>query len=905
MTSEKNHAHLNITSSVSEDASSRVSDTLKAVTSHPLSLNDVGEHFSTDQKLYILKKLNFDTLVSLDDLPVSASYMLEKIEHLSVTDAIGILQEFVVAHAEDVNIKTEDFKFIEKLLAVTPVNNAVDNAVDNAFTEKKHISEKVIQENEWNDVLPGQYEIFDWELQLKTEAGIIEFHSPYPEVRAVTEPYDDADLPCETLRVYIVGIIWTVIGSFINEFFMERQPAITLNSSVVQIFLYPSGTLLAWILPKYKFKVWKWTVDLNPGPWNYKEQMLATLLYSVSGNAPYVSYNIPVMKMPLFYGVDWANWGYQILLIFSTQFMGFGFAGIMRKFAVYPTRAIWPTILPTLALNKALVQSEPKEIINGWKISRYNFFLIAFTGSFLYFWFPNYIFQALSTFNWITWIAPNNKTLAVITGTTAGLGLNPITTFDWNIINYNGPLYLPFFSQANQYIGTFLGFFCILGVWYSNYKWTGYLPINSNGLYTNTGKSYRVTKILNSDNLLDKQKYESYGPPFYTAASMVTYGAFFAIYPFTIVYTGITQWSHIKFAFGGLLGAIRNFRKSTYEGYHDSFSKSMRKYKEVPEWCFLVVLIISIVLAILCVKLFPMETPVWAIFFAVGINFVFLIPLTLIYSITGFSFGLNVLVELIVGYALPGNGMALMFVKALGYNIDGQAQNYITDQKQAHYLRIPPRALFRTQIISTIVSCFISLAVINFSIHNIKDYCHPGQPQKFTCPAATTYYSSSVIWGVIGPKKVFSGLYPILKWCFLLGFLLAPFLVVVKKYFGKYEAVKYFEPVLLIGGFLIYAPYNLAYYTPGFIASFFFMHVIRGRYLNWFKKYTFLLSGALSAGVAFSSIIIFFAVQYHEVDINWWGNLVSYAGVDGSPFPNLDASTAPEGYFGPRKGHYP
>jgi hypothetical protein len=33
---------------------------------------------------------------------------------------------------------------------------------------------------------------------------------------------------------------------------------------------------------------------------------------------------------------------------------------------------------------------------------------------FIYFWFPNYIFQALSYFNWIVWIAPNNVNVAAI-----------------------------------------------------------------------------------------------------------------------------------------------------------------------------------------------------------------------------------------------------------------------------------------------------------------------------------------------------------------------------------------------------------------------------------------------------------------------------------------------------------
>lgn len=43
------------------------------------------------------------------------------------------------------------------------------------------------------------------------------------------------------------------------------------------------------------------------------------------------------------------------------------------------------------------------------------------------------IFEALSQFNWITWIAPQNVNLAAITGSMSGLGLNPWSTFDWNI----------------------------------------------------------------------------------------------------------------------------------------------------------------------------------------------------------------------------------------------------------------------------------------------------------------------------------------------------------------------------------------------------------------------------------------------------------------------------------------
>ena len=66
---------------------------------------------------------------------------------------------------------------------------------------------------------------------------------------------------------------------------------------------------------------------------------------------------------------------------------------------------------------------------------------------FVYFWFPNYIFQALSIFNWMNWIAPDNVNLAAITGFNTGLGINPLPTFDWNILLYDDtdPLMVPLY----------------------------------------------------------------------------------------------------------------------------------------------------------------------------------------------------------------------------------------------------------------------------------------------------------------------------------------------------------------------------------------------------------------------------------------------------------------------------
>ena len=884
---------------------------LQAVASHAISIGEIGSSLSAAQKYFILKRINLEGLLSLDDLPTVATFMIEKIENLSEAESVEILKEAIVEHDADVNIPSNDYELFQKLVEMAPQLMEENGVKDKLKIHlgKEEGTEKVHQigSDSSSNLESAEFldSVVDWSLQVRLEAALIAYWSPYPEVRSISDPFDDPTIPVETIRVYILGLIWVAIGTFINQFFAMRQPKITLGASVVQLFLYPSGKALEYILPKWKFKVWKYEIDLNPGPWNHKEQMLATIFYSVAGGTSYVSYNIHVQKMSIYYDNKWATFGYQVLLILATNFMGFGFAGIMRKFAIYPIKSIWPTILPTLALNKALMQPERKENINGWTVSKYNFLFITFGCSFLYFWVPNYLFGALSTFNWMTWIAPTNFKLAAITGSVSGLGLNPIPTFDWNIISYNNPLEIPFYSTIMQYFGSLIAFLCIIGIYFTNNLWTGYLPINSASLFTNEGEIYSVRSIIDSKSLFQQDKYEEIGPPYYSAANLVTYGAFFALYPFAIVYEFGTNWKSMLGSLKSLGKSLKNFRKSTYEGYNDPHTKMMSRYSEVPDWVFLVVLVISIVFAILCVKIYPAETPVWGIFFTIGINFIFLIPLVSIYSVTGYSFGLNVLVELIVGYAIPGNGLALNFLKALGYNIDGQAENYITDQKMGHYVKLPPRAMFRCQMLSVFVLSFITLAVINFEITSIKDYCLPSNRQKFTCPDAKVFYNASILWGVIGPKKVFSGLYPVLQYCFLIGFLLAVVCIPIKLYAPR-KYTKYFQPTLVIGGMLVFAPYNLSYFTAGVYVSIASMWYLRTYFTTFWQKYNYIFSGAMSAGIAFSGIIMFFAVQYHDKSINWWGNNVMYAGVDGmGTGSRLNASLAEGGYFGLRKGHFP
>lgn len=881
--------------------------------------------FTNDQYQLILLRLG---LISDDELNPgnaidveilkSTSFMLDKIDKLEIVDAIGILREALVEHKGDVNYLQEDFHLIERLVSTIPEDFDKVELKSKLGENDSTKNLNNVEEKNFGLFKNKTYlNIVDWALQIRLEASLIAYHSPYPEIRALVEPCDDPTIPVETLRVYVIGLSWTIIGSIINNFFVHRLPSISLGLHTVQLLLLPSGKLWEKMFPyNKKLMIFGKEINLNPGPWTYKEMMLTTIIYSCSSGTPYLIYNIFVMKLDRFYGLKWVSWVYQILFALSVQFLGYSFAFFLLKVCIYPKRALWPSILPTIALNRALMNDEPKNQppIHGWKISRYSFFIITFVISFFYNALPSYFFTALSNFNWPTWFQPDLIHLNNITGFNSGLGLNPIPSFDWNILDSASCLTIPFYTYANQYLGSFLGFLIIIILYYTNNNWTAYLPINSNRLFNNKGEVYKIHDILDENNAFDQNKYLDVGPPYFSSANLLIYLAFFVLYPFSILFHVATEWESTKQSFISIWQTIKDACKKNLDpNIHSQFGryindphcKMMSKYEEVPGWWFLTILLLSTTFGVLCVSLYPTETPIWGIFFTIIINFIFLIPITAIASVTGFSFGLNVLVELIVGYAIPNSGIALITLKSYGYNIDTMASNYITDQKLGHYTKIPPKAIFRGQLISTLISVFVALIIANWQITHIEDICDLHQKNKLRCPGANTFFYSSIQYGEIGPAKVFGGIYPFLKWCFLLGALLVIPCAWFKKN-GPPKLARYFQPTVIIGGLLLYAPYNLLYYTGGLYLSYIFMYRIKKNYLLWWEKYNYVLTSALSAAVAFSSLAIFF-LQYNGNEIEWWGNQVNNQGIEGaSTRPSwLQAKDAPDGYIGLRKGNYP
>ena len=102
-----------------------------------------------------------------------------------------------------------------------------------------------------------------------------------------------------------------------------------------------------------------------------------------------------------------------------------------------------------------------------------------------------------------------------------------------------------------------------------------------------------------------------------------------------------------------------------------------------------------------------------------------------------------------------------------------QALTFASDFKLGHYMKIPPRSMFWSQVVATVIAGTVQLGVQAWMFTNIPDMCSPTQKNGFICPSTEVFGTASVIWGVIGPARQFSRgqIYGNLSYFFLIGFL--------------------------------------------------------------------------------------------------------------------------------------
>ncbi|WYZ36993.1 hypothetical protein EsH8_II_000499 [Colletotrichum jinshuiense] len=739
------------------------------------------------------------------------------------------------------------------------------------------------------------HDVEDLDKAMTYAIGEIEGHfdidsdnSPFPEVRANVPNTDDPTMPVNTLRMWVLGVLFTMIGSGINQFFSMRYPGVTISSLVAQLIAYPVGCAVARILPVKKFRVFgRWDLVINPDHYfNIKEHAVITIMSNLSFGPSWATDIIQAQKASAFYGLH-TPVPYQFLLGLSMQLFGLGMAGLAYRFIVEPPHMIWPSTLANAALFQTL-HGRANPIADGWRISRYRFFLYIFVGGFIWYWLPGYLFTGLSTFAFICWAAPNNVVVNNLFGMSTGLAYLP-TTFDWSQIAYNGsPLVVPFWAQANVFAGWVILFALVTPIlYYTNTWYTAYLPFSGADTYDNTGQIYNATRVVGRDGNFIVEEYEKYSPLFMPVTFALSYGISFAVMSCVPTYIFINHYKEI-------IGAFSPSRKK------DIHARLIERYPDAPWWWYGVLTAIVLALTIIVQEVYHTQMPVWGIFVAFGLAFLYLIPTGSVYAVANLNSNvLTVLGEIISGYAIPGKPIVMLIFKFYAYTGLSQAMIFSSDMKLGLYMKIPRRTLFVAQLTACITGSLTQNAVLLWMLNNVKDICHESQPNGYTCPQGRVNFSSSIVWGAIGPARLYSvgKIYSGLLHLFWIGALLPVVTFFLKKKFPNNKFLRYLHWPLFFAGTGNVPPATGINYTSAFVVSFIFNKWLKGKYPQWWAKYNYVLSAALDSGLAISAIVIFFTLVFPGVQLSWWGNNIQNTTIDGQGIP-LKAIPA-NGTFGP------
>ncbi|KAG0206313.1 hypothetical protein BGX33_007472, partial [Mortierella sp. NVP41] len=491
-------------------------------------------------------------------------------------------------------------------------------------------------------------------------------------------------MPTNTFRMWFLSLFFTLLVSFVNQFFYLRQNPVSITYTVVSLISLPLGRFLARVLPTAQFRIFGGLrVSLDPGPFNIKEHaLIGTAVACRSGRAYAVDIMILQRK---YYNDDQEGFMAGFMLVLTTQVIGFSLAGVLRKCLAKPGHMIWPANLVTVALFRTLHESSEDGGGDDDEEEEHD-----------------------------------EKNEEDERGHAVGSGQE------------QGVLR---FGKRRARVGRM--------------RFFGWVTFGS--FFWEDGSAYDKGMVM-TDNVLDPQKYEAYGPLRMDSFFGLTYGIGFAGLTATLTHVVLYHGKDIR----------DQWRAAISMKDHDIHSRMMVKYKEVPQWLFLVSLAMSIITVTKWHYL-----PWYHLLISLAIAFIFALPIGIVQAVTNQQPGLNVITEYVIGYLMPGHPIANVTFKAYGYITNVQALQFTQDLKLGHYMKLPPRIIFWVQVVSSVIAGIVNLATTDWLLKVQPNICiKAGYP--WTCRNTNTFYSASMIWGVIGPGRMF-GLgtqYSIIQWGF-------------------------------------------------------------------------------------------------------------------------------------------
>ncbi|KAG8998790.1 hypothetical protein FRB90_012233, partial [Tulasnella sp. 427] len=661
--------------------------------------------------------------------------------------------------------------------------------------------------------------------------------SIYPEVRASVSNVDDPEMPVMTVRAWVIGLTLCLFTSGMNAFLNLRWPAPLLAPSVVMLISFPMGKLAARVLP-----IRYWTIpeqlpwiggtefSLDPAPFNVKEHTLICIMANITATSFVVGAAAVSEKR---YGYT-LNLGMQVLLNASSKLIGFALASLWRNVLVIPGSSIWPQNLVISTLLNSLHAEDGSRMGDG--MSRRRFFLYVALGVLAY------------TF------LPDKVVVNQLFGSVTGLGMG-FLNFDWGQISYViSPLIVPWWALWQQFLGFVVFYWLIVPILYYKDVWkSGHLPIMGSSAYDRFAEPYSLKHVVTRDFTLNVTAYEAYSSVYLPISYSMTYFLGFAVPIAALVHTIIWQGP-----------SIYKIMKGGQEEKLDVHARLMREYPEINMRWIWAIFIISFAGILGAFGIHKDVLPVWSAFIAMLIPIIWFVPATIIYSKTAATIPLNLYAQVFPGLILPSQPVANLVLKAVTLEITKTGTNFAQDQKLCHYMKVPPRATLigkilpvdesiaiayslAAQAIAAMVVVVAQSGVQRLVFNIVPDACTPNQPNQIICSGLGVQFTSSLVWGLIGPRRLFgkNGIYRFHPYGILIGAILPllPWLWHRRRPGSRFAG---FHVPIVLAGPLGVPPATGINYSSWFLVGL-ISHLVRTRKPQRWLKYNYILSSALDS----------------------------------------------------------
>ncbi|PCG92141.1 Oligopeptide transporter OPT superfamily [Penicillium occitanis (nom. inval.)] len=678
---------------------------------------------------------------------------------------------------------------------------------------------------------------------------------PVPLVAKTVPLHNDPSEPILTFRFWVLAGFWVSVGCVISTFYYFKPYSTTLSTVTVQLLSWSTGTAMARWLPTRKFHTFGYEWSLNPGPWNAKEHAL--IVVAVWGSQ-HTAYGLgPLSALELYYGA--------ILFLLSTQLLGYGFVGIFRDIVVRPPKIFYPVVLPNVALLNA-IHKNPALTAESLK-----YFAIIATCAFCWAWYPSLIWPMLSSLPLLCYMGHGNWISYILGSGSSGFGILDLT-LDWNYASFFSPLYTPLWSTATQVTGAvFVCWFLYPILYFSNTNSSKSFPAMSSSTFDSTGEAYNISRVLTADGRGNYTALHEYSLPYWSTSYAMYYFWGFAssagAIVFSLLWYGNESWDAVR----------QMFKRGRAEYPDDPYLKIVEDFHRVPHWWYLVVLVIAGGFSLGSLYGGGWGLPWWGFIVISLVSLVFTFPSGILFGIANIQVGMVFFSELIAGALFPGQPKAVLATLVFGRQVLDQTLNLCSDYKFGHYMKIPERELFTAQIYGTLLGPFINYGVMRLIIDRVGVETLTGVKSSPTWLALKTrnFYSSSVIWGVLGPKSFFSSdsNYSYIYWGFVVGPALVVLVYTLQRWKPTWNLEHYCNPVIIMFGATWFPVYGTTNLMTSAIVAFVFMGYIQRYHPAWFRKFNYLTGIGLDCGTQIMSTIMVFTISLTNTSFPaWWGN---------------------------------